>query len=183
MLSKEKENNLSKFVSYVLRHNPDEVGIKLDEQGWTNVDVLIKNSQSKHAFNLEDLKQVVSNNSKQRFVFSEDGQNIRAQQGHSVEVDLKLVNVKPPKELYHGTATRFLSFIKEEGLKPMNRHDVHLSFNQDVAEKVGERHGKVIVLVIDTEKMYQDGFDFQCTANNVWLTKTVPVNYIKNIND
>lgn len=181
MLSKEKENQLSKYVSYILRHNPDEIGVQLDEQGWTNVQLFIEKSQSKYNFNLDDLKQVVRNNNKKRFEFSEDEKKIRAQQGHSVEVDLKLPNVEPPKELYHGTATRFLESIKKEGLKPMSRHDVHLSFNKTTAEKVGERHGKVIVLIIDTEKMYQEGFNFQCTANNVWLTQSVPTKYIKNI--
>ena len=168
-------------MSYILRHNPEEIGIKLDEQGWTNVIEFIQKSQSKYVFNLEDLKQVVENNNKKRFEFSQDGQKIRAQQGHTVEIDLKLPNVEPPKELYHGTATRFLESIKKEGLKPMSRHDVHLSFNKTTAEKVGERHGKVIVLIIDTEKMYKEGFDFQCTANNVWLTKEVPIKYIKNL--
>lgn len=181
MLTKEQETNLSKFVSYILRHNPDEIGVSLNEQGWTNIEEFIKKSQSKYKFDLDDLKQVVANNNKKRFEISGDGQSIRAQQGHSVEVDLKLPDVKPPKELYHGTATRFLDNIKKEGLKPMSRHDVHLSYNQKTAEKVGQRHGKVIVLVIDTEKMFEDGFAFQCTANNVWLTKFVPVQYIKNI--
>lgn len=181
MLSKEQENNLSKYVSYILRHNPDEIGIVLDAQGWTSVSDFINKSQSKQIFNLEDLNQVVKNNNKKRFEFSEDGQKIRAQQGHSVEVDLKLPNVEPPKELYHGTATRFLESIRKEGLKPMSRHDVHLSFNKVTAEKVGERHGKVIVLIIDTEKMHKDGFQFQCTSNNVWLTKLIPTQYIKNL--
>lgn len=181
MLSKEKENNLSKYVSYILRHNPDEIGVILDEQGWTSVVEFIEKSQSKYKFDLEDLKQVVKNNNKKRFEFSEDGKKIRARQGHSVEVDLQLPNVQPPKELYHGTASRFLNSIKKEGLKPMSRHDVHLSFNKTTAEKVGERHGKVVVLIIDTESMYKDGFQFQCTANNVWLTKAVPTKYIKNI--
>lgn len=183
MLSKEEESNLSKFVSYVLRHNPDEIGIVLDNQGWTNLDIFMSKSQSKYTFYLDDLKQVVTKNNKKRFEFSEDGQKIRAQQGHTVEIDLKLPSVKPPHELYHGTATRFLSSIKTEGLKPMSRHDVHLSFSTKTAEKVGERHGKVKVLIIDTDKMYEDGFIFNCTANNVWLTKSIPVKYIKNIND
>lgn len=181
MLTKDQETNLSKFVSYILRHNPDEIGISLNEQGWTNVEEFISKAQKKYKFTLEDLKQVVANNSKKRFQFSYDEQNIRAQQGHTVEVDLKLPDVKPPRELFHGTATRFLESIKTEGLKPMSRHDVHLSFNEKTAQKVGERHGKVIVLVIDTEKMFEDGFAFQCTANNVWLTKSVPTKYIKNL--
>lgn len=181
MLTKEREKEISMFVSYVLRHKPDEIGVKLNEQGWTNVVNLIEKSKDKCHFNLEDLKEVVKNNSKKRFEFSEDGSMIRARQGHSVEIDLKLHNVEPPKELYHGTATRFLDGIKKEGLKPMTRHDVHLSFNKDTATKVGERHGKVIVLVIDAEKMHKDGFNFQCTTNNVWLTKSVPTKYIKNL--
>lgn len=179
MLTKDQETNLSKFVSYILRHNPDEIGIKLNEQGWTSIEEFINKSQIKYKFNLEDLKQVVANNSKKRFELSEDGQSIRAQQGHSVVVDLKLPDVKPPKELYHGTATRFLDSIRKDGLKPMSRHDVHLSFNYKTAKKVGERHGKVIVLIIDAEKMFEDGFTFQCTANNVWLTKSVPIKYIQ----
>ena len=183
MLSKESETNLSKFVSYILRHNPEEIDIKLDINGWVYVEEFINKSQTKFKFTFEDLKQVVNNNNKKRFVFSDDYKKIKAQQGHSVKVDLDLPFVQPPKELYHGTTTRFIDSIKVEGLKPMNRHDVHLSFNKEIAKKVGERHGKVLVLIVDSDQMYKDGYGFQCTANNVWLTKSVPTKYLKNLKD
>lgn len=179
MLSKEKEEDLSKYLSYILRHNPDKINLVLDCEGWASIDDLITKSKKKYCFTIEDLIQVVKNNNKQRFVFSEDRRKIKAQQGHSIKVDLNLSNVMPPKELYHGTATKFLKSIQKDGLKPMRRHDVHLSVDKNTAYNVGQRHGKVCILVIDAGKMSADGFVFQCTGNNVWLTQSVPVKYFK----
>lgn len=181
MLNKAKEDSLSKFLSYVLRHAPEEISIELDKNGWVSTAELIEKSKEKNDFSINDLKQVVQNNAKQRFAFSEDFSMIRANQGHSVNVDLNLAFVEPPEILYHGTATRFLESIQKEGLKAMDRHDVHLSFNEKTASSVGERHGKVFVLNVLAKKMYQDGYKFQCTKNNVWLTKEVPAKYLLNI--
>lgn len=179
MLSREKEEKISKFLSYVLRHCPEDIGLVLDENGWANVYELIQKSKSKYILTNDIIEFVVKNNKKQRFALSEDKKQIRANQGHSVEVKLNLESVEPPEVLYHGTATRFLDAIMTEGLKAMDRHDVHLSFDRSVAITVGERHGKVIVLEILAKQMHDDGYTFQCSANNVWLTKEVPVKYIR----
>lgn len=179
-MHKKEEVQLSKFLSFILRHQPEEIGLTLDVNGWANIDELILNSNKHHGlvFSKEDLAFVVKNNSKQRFVLSEDHTKIRANQGHSVQVELDLEDTKPPEYLYHGTANQFLEIILKEGLKPMKRHDVHLSFNESVAITVGKRHGEPIVLKIKAQKMYEDGLKFQCTPNNVWLTKYIDPQYI-----
>lgn len=179
MLSREKEEKISKFLSYVLRHCPEDIGLELDENGWTSVHELIQKAKSKHVLTTEMIEFVVKNNKKQRFALSEDKKQIRANQGHTVEVNLGLEFVEPPEVLFHGTATRFLDSIMAEGLKAMSRHDVHLSFDRSVAITVGERHGKVVVLEILAKQMHEDGYKFQCSNNNVWLTKEVPVKYIR----
>jgi putative RNA 2'-phosphotransferase len=179
MLSREKEEKISKFLSFVLRHKPEEIGIELDDSGWVDVKVLLEKTPINYGLTLDNLKQVVENNKKQRFALSDDKKRIRANQGHSVEVALDLPFVEPPEILYHGTATRFLDSILNEGLKPMNRHDVHLSFDEKVASTVGMRHGKLVILEILAGDMFKAGFQFQCSKNNVWLTKEVPVKYIR----
>lgn len=178
MLSSKQEEKISKYLSYVLRHKPEEIGLVLDSAGWTSIKDLI-NKTNEHVLTPDIIYQVVKNNAKQRFALSEDKKSIRANQGHTVEVELDLPFVEPPEILYHGTATRFVDSIIEQGLKAMDRHDVHLSFNRSVATKVGERHGKVIVLEVLAKQMYDDGFKFQCSHNNVWLTKEVPIKYVK----
>lgn len=179
MLSREKEEKISKFLSYVLRHCPEDIGLELDENGWVSVHELIEKAKSKHILTKDVIEFVVKNNKKQRFALSEDKRQIRANQGHTVEVNLDLAFVEPPEVLFHGTATRFLDSILAQGLKAMSRHDVHLSLNRAVATQVGERHGKVIVLEILAKQMYEDGYKFQCSTNNVWLTKEVPAKYIR----
>jgi putative RNA 2'-phosphotransferase len=180
-VNKKEEVHLSKFLSFVLRHQPDEIKLVLDINGWANVNELISKAKEHQnlVFTVEDVATVVVNNSKQRFMLSEDKTRIKANQGHSVQVELDLVDTQPPQYLYHGTAKQFIPSILKEGLKAMQRHDVHLSFNTDVAVTVGKRHGEPVVLRINAQKMHQDGLTFQCTVNNVWLTKYIDPKYIE----
>ena len=172
--------SISKYLSRHLRHKPHEIDLTIDKNGWANIDELIEKSREHkgRVLTLEMIIDVVKNNDKQRFKISDDGKKIRANQGHSFQVDLELESVTPPDILYHGTAKRFLSKIIETGLLPMSRQHVHLSETEDTAIKVGQRHGKPIVLTIDSGKMSKDGIDFYLSENNVWLTETVPIEYI-----
>lgn len=164
---------VSKFLSQHLRHDPDAIGIELDEHGWVEVDALLKAAE-KHGYPItrEELDEVVAGNDKQRFAVR-DGQ-IRANQGHTVDIDLDLVPIEPPPMLYHGTADRFLDGIREEGIKSMDRHDVHLSPDRETAEKVGSRRGEPVVLEIDAAAMADRGHRFYRAENGVWLTEHVP---------
>lgn len=179
ILGKDKEEKVSKFLSWVLRHEPDAINLQLDENGWVSVQELIKKSNSHFVLTPNQIEQVVKNNKKQRFALSEDKKNIRANQGHSINVDLALEFVEPPEILYHGTATRFLESINVEGLKAMDRHAVHLSSNKNTAHDVGSRHGKVVILKVKAKEMHDAGHKFQCSKNGVWLTNTVPVQYLE----
>jgi putative RNA 2'-phosphotransferase len=174
-----KTVKISKFLSLVLRHKPEEIGIQLDAAGWVPVAEFLRACQA-HGFSIkrEELEEVVRTNDKQRFAFSEDGLMIRASQGHSVEVKLDYQPLMPPEILYHGTATRFLDSIKEQGLIKGKRHHVHLSGDEATAIKVGARHGKAVVLVIQSLQMHKDGFIFYQSENGVWLTEKVPANYL-----
>jgi putative RNA 2'-phosphotransferase len=179
MLSEKERNNISKFLSLVLRHKPDELGIKLDIEGWTNVDILLSTMQEKGInIDFESLSYLVDTNNKRRFAFSEDLTKIRANQGHSVEVNLNYEPTIPPEILFHGTASRFLESIKEIGLNKQSRLHVHLSSNEETALKVGQRHGKPIILKIKAIEMYNNGFIFYLSENNVWLTNDIPLKYI-----
>jgi putative RNA 2'-phosphotransferase len=170
---------LSKFLSFVLRHDPGTIGLRLDAQGWARIDELIrKASAAGRKFRREDLLDVVATNDKKRFSLSEDGLRIRAAQGHSVAVDLGLPPREPPQVLYHGTATRFLDAIWLEGLKPQARQQVHLSTDAATALRVGQRHGKPIVLQIDAHVMHAHGFKFYFADNGVWLTDSVPREFL-----
>ena len=169
----------SKFLSLVLRHSPQTIGLKLDSAGWAQTqDLLACLARSGRRMSLQDLQAVVADNSKQRFAFNEDGSRIRANQGHSVPVKLELTPRKPPAELYHGTATRFLDAIFRQGLTRQNRHHVHLSASTEVASSVGRRHGKLAMLRVDAARMAADGHVFYCSDNGVWLTDAVPVTYL-----
>ena len=171
---------LSKFLALVLRHKPEKANLTLDEEGWCHVDELINNTKNtRNEFTMALLEQIVSTDDKNRYSFNEDKTKIRANQGHSVQVDLKLEPIDPPPILYHGTATRFLDSIMTEGLKPMNRLQVHLSAKYETAVSVGKRHGKVAVLDVDSTQMHADGILFYCSQNGVWLTDTVPPQYLK----
>lgn len=170
---------LSKFLSLVLRHKPETVGLVLDEHGWVDVNALLDAlNTSGTTVDRNLLQHVVDTSDKKRFAFSDDGQRIRANQGHSLAVDLALTPVQPPDILYHGTASRFLASIRERGLLRGQRHHVHLSRDRETAQAVGARHGKPSILRINTQKMYNDGHLFYCSANGVWLTEHVPVHYI-----
>lgn len=170
---------LSKFLSLVLRHKPETIGLTLDEKGWAEVDTLINLAKKKGIkINKLILEEVVANNDKKRFSFNEDKTKIRANQGHSITVDLALKPKQPPEYLFHGTATRFIDSIATKGLLKQQRNHVHLSADKATAIKVGQRHGKVVVLKIQAQKMYDAGFTFFLSNNQVWLTDSVPVKYI-----
>ena len=171
--------NASKFMSLLLRHKPDTIGLELDECGWANINELIDLSSSNgKQLDKALIERVVSENDKQRFSISEDGCFVRANQGHSFEVNLNLEVQQPPEILFHGTASRFINSIKEQGLVKMNRQHVHLSALEATAVSVGKRHGKPVVLKVEADKMQHDGHVFYLSKNGVWLTDEVPVKYI-----
>lgn len=170
----------SKFLSLVLRHEPAQIGLELDAQGWANINELLCRATAKGVvISAEAIYEIVETNEKQRFSISEDGLRIRANQGHSLDVDLKLAPVEPPEELFHGTALRFLAAIREGGLKKMARQHVHLSGDEATAAKVGQRHGRPIVLVVESGRMHREGHFFFVSANHVWLTEHVPPPYLR----
>jgi putative RNA 2'-phosphotransferase len=170
---------LSKFLSLVLRHKPETIGLFLDSQGWARVDELLTKARAAGVPLTEELlREVVEQNDKQRFALSDDGTRIRANQGHSINIDLGLEPLTPPQFLYHGTATRFLDLIKHQGLIAGNRQYVHLSLDEQTAVKVGQRHGRPVVLIIQAATMNEEGLKFYRSANGVWLTERVPVEYL-----
>jgi putative RNA 2'-phosphotransferase len=176
------KNNLhkiSKFLSLILRHQPQLINLTLDPQGWAEVNELMEKSKTKgQVFDLELLKEVVRTNDKQRFSFNDDFSKIRANQGHSINIDLGLEAVVPPNYLFHGTASRFVNNIRKEGLLKRSRQHVHLSVDVETATKVGSRHGVPVILKIESEKMHQEGFNFYLSKNGVWLVEEVPVEFI-----
>lgn len=168
---------LSKLLSLVLRHNPDTIGITLDKNGWTDVEKLL--NRLGRSTTMDDLRNVVKNDNKKRFTFNEDETKIRANQGHSVEVDLELEELEPPDVLYHGTASRFIDNIKKIGIQKRNRQYVHLSADARVAATVGIRHGEPVIIHIDAKKMFDYGHKFYKSKNGVWLTDMVDPQYFK----
>jgi putative RNA 2'-phosphotransferase len=175
------KNNLtkvSKFLSLILRHKPDIIGLTLNTEGWVSISELISKAQPKMPLTKELVEQVVSTSDKQRFKISDDGLMIRASQGHSIKIDLKLLPKDPPAILYHGTATRFIDSIKQEGLKAEQRYYVHLSTDIATATTVGKRYGKVVILEINAEAMHKKGYKFFLSDNNVWLTEHVPPQFL-----
>ena len=173
-------DSLSRFLSYVLRHAPDSIGMTLDPQGWVAVDELLaKAAAAGKKLTRESLAAIVAENDKQRFKFSDDGLRIRANQGHSVEVDLHLPPRVPPERLFHGTATRFLESIRAQGLRPGSRQEVHLSADRETAVAVGGRHGKPVVLGVRSAAMHAAGHVFTCSDNGVWLTAAVPPEFLE----
>ncbi|HWB09774.1 MAG TPA: RNA 2'-phosphotransferase [Pirellulales bacterium] len=171
---------VSKFLSKHLRHEPETLGLTLEPGGWVPVAHLLAGA-SRIGFSItaEELNWVVAESDKHRFSFDETGLKIRANQGHSTEVDLQLQEADPPEQLFHGTVARFLDAIRIEGLKKMNRHDVHLSRDVETATRVGQRRGRPVVLVIDSARMAADGHKFRLSTNGVWLTDHVPPRYIR----
>jgi putative RNA 2'-phosphotransferase len=170
----------SKFLSLILRHEPERVGLQLGEAGWVQVNDLLA-AVNHHGTPLTrgQLDHIVATSDKKRFAFSDDGQRMRASQGHSIEIDLQYPSQQPPEILYHGTATRFLEGIRQHGLQKMARHDVHLSAETKVTRQVGGRHGKPVLLKIRAGEMHRAGFIFRCSANNVWLVDHVPPQFIE----
>ena len=173
------EVSKSKFLSLVLRHKPEEIGLVLDQNGWASIDELIvlANARGTH-LSRPLIESIVANSDKQRFAISADGLKIRANQGHSVEIALGLSPQTPPERLYHGTATRFLDSIRGSGLHAGSRQHVHLSQDLATAEKVGSRHGKPVVLTVESGQMARDGHHFYLSDNGVWLTEAVPAKYL-----
>lgn len=170
-----------RFISKILRHKPEIIGITLDEHGWANVDELIAGVNRTLPMDMETLEEIVRTNNKQRYSFNEDKTLIRANQGHSVPVDVELTQAEPPEILYHGTAERFTAAIDAEGLRPMSRLYVHLSKDAETAANVGSRHGKPVVYEVLAGEMHRRGVIFFLSANGVWLTKEVPEEFLRRI--
>lgn len=170
---------LSKFLSLVLRHRPDEIGIELDPAGWVDVNELL-DACRRHGrrISLDALREVVATSPKRRFAFSDNGLRIRASQGHSVNVDLGYQSAQPPELLYHGTVAGSLDAIREKGLLKMDRHHVHLSPDPETASAVGQRRGRPVILRIRAREMATAGYEFFLSANGVWLTDRVPPEYL-----
>ena len=175
-MNKNNIKKTSKFLSLILRHKPETIGLKLDENGWADIDELIEKSKNLK-LTKELIDEVVEQNDKQRFIV--EGNRIRANQGHSIVVDLELKAVTPPDVLYHGTATRFLESIMQTGLNKQKRQHVHLSKNIETATSVGLRHGKVVILEVDAKQMFDEGYEFYLSLNGVWLTDVVPKKFLK----
>jgi len=174
-MDERKRKKTSKFLSLLLRHHPEEAGLTLDEHGWAEVDLLLKNV----GLRLEELEEIVAADEKQRYSFSEDRTLIRANQGHSVPVDLELEPREPPEFLYHGTVGQFLGSIRKEGLQRRSRQYVHLSLDVETAVKVGRRRGKPVILQVAAGRMFRDGYVFFLSVNGVWLTEEVPPQYLR----
>lgn len=175
-----RRTRISKFVSKVLRHAPESVGLVLEPGGWVSVDDLLRGlANAGTRVSREELETVVRLCEKQRFAFSDDGFKIRANQGHSTEVEMDFEPTEPPSELFHGTAAATLPIILRDGLLKMARHHVHLSVDTETATKVGQRHGKPVVLTVDAARMRADGHVFYRSANGVWLVEHVPPQYLR----
>jgi putative RNA 2'-phosphotransferase len=170
---------LSRFISLILRHKPEEIGITLDDFGWAKVEDLINGiSKSGRTIDMNILEEIVRTDNKQRYSFNENKTKIRANQGHSIPVKVELKELEPPNTLYHGTARKSLEGIKYQGIKSMSRLYVHLSKDFETAKQVGSRHGEAVILVVDAYRMYKNGIKFYLSENGVWLTEYVDPKYI-----
>ena len=169
----------SKFISLILRHKPEVIGIALDEHGWADVDELIRGVSRTHNLDRALLEEIVRTDEKGRYSFNENGTKIRANQGHSIAVDVQLKEEVPPEILWHGSAEKYESSIDLEGLKPQTRLYVHLSSDEETAKKVGSRHGKPVIYQVKSGQMYRDGYVFYLSENHIWLTKQVPASYLE----
>jgi putative RNA 2'-phosphotransferase len=171
---------ISKFLSKHLRHEPEALGLALEPGGWITVDSLLDGCRSRGmSLTLDDLRSIVATSDKQRFAFDETGTRIRANQGHSVDVDLQLAPIAPPPALYHGTAERHVPAILRDGLRKMARHHVHLSVDVETATRVGSRHGRAVALLVDAASMAAAGHVFYRSENGVWLTDHVPPAFLR----
>lgn len=169
----------SKYISLILRHKPETIGISLDEHGWANVKDLIKGVNKTHELDMKMLEEIVETDDKQRYSFNEDKTKIRANQGHSIDVDVELEEAVPPEMLWHGTGVKYMRNIDVEGLISKSRLYVHLSANPNTAMEVGKRHGAPMIYCIDALRMHNDGYKFYKSKNGVWLTKHVPTEYFR----
>ena len=176
-----KQNkHIGKLMSLALRHQPDVLQLELDKQGWVHVTDLLKGLNRKGIrIDRARLNEIVETNDKKRYAFSEDGLKIRANQGHSIKVELNLIKQEPPYTLYHGTVGKFMQNINEKGLLKMSRQHVHLSATKDTATAVGSRRGRPVILKINAKEMHENGFDFYCSENGVWLTEHVPPEFFE----
>lgn len=174
---------LSRYMCLILRHHPEVIGITLDEHGWADVEELIAGIAEKKNknFNREMLEEIVRTDDKQRYAFSEDRTKIRANQGHSIPVDVELEKKEPPEILYHGTGEKYVESIDATGLISKNRLYVHLSGDVETAENVGKRHGAPVIYRVHSGRMHRDGYEFFLSRNGVWLTKRVPVEYLEKV--
>ena len=171
----------SRFISFILRHKPEVIGITPDEHGWADVDDMIAgiNQSGKYKIDRDMLDEIVRTDEKQRYSYNENHTLIRANQGHSIPVDVELEKVEPPEFLYHGTGEKFTASIDKQGLIPKSRLYVHLSPDEETAVKVGRRHGKPVIYLVRAGNMKRDGYAFYRSVNGVWLTKEVPVKYLR----
>lgn len=171
--------NTSRYLSLILRHKPEVIGVTLDEHGWADVEEIIEGINRTQPFDMELLEEIVRTDNKQRYSFNEDKTKIRANQGHSVPVDVELEEVMPPEILWHGTGEKYVESIEKMGLIPKSRLYVHLSSDEETAVKVGSRHGKPVVYQVEAGLMAKEGYVFYRSVNGVWLTKEVPVRFLK----
>ena len=174
-MSNKNLTRISKYLSLILRHKPEVAGIELDKHGWAKVDEILVALK----IDMNTLEEIVRTDEKMRYSFNDTKNLIRANQGHSIDVDVELDEGIPTHKLYHGTISKSLESIMKEGLSKQSRKYVHLSVDIDTAVKVGSRRGKPVILEIDAERMHADGYKFFVSKNNVWLTDSVPVEYIK----
>lgn len=179
-MNEAEKKKISQFLSLVLRHQPEAIHLKLDENGWADIEELREKSAGNTIyFTLEELNEIVQTSNKKRFAFNIDKTKIRANQGHSIDIDLALKPQQPPGVLYHGTAENNLSSILETGIEKRSRQHVHLSVDKKTATQVGMRHGKPVILVIRAGRMFEDGIKFYLSENGVWLTDFVDAKYIE----
>ena len=176
------KTSLSKYIALILRHKPETIGITLDENGWASVSELLSGiNASGNKIDMQTLEEIVAEDEKQRYSFNADKTKIRANQGHSINVDVELKKAEPPEILFHGTGEKFVPSIKSEGLKPKSRLYVHLSKDRETAVKVGSRHGKPVVFEVNSSEMSRNGYEFFLSENGVWLTKIVPAEYLREL--
>ncbi len=179
-MDEKRKTNISKFLSLILRHKPETINLKLNENGWANVtELLEKSRRNGNVFTREELETVVETNDKRRFTFDDKGENIRASQGHSIKVEIGFEEKMPPETLYHGTAEKNVESILKNGLQKIRRHHVHLSADEETARAVGIRYGKPVIFKIDTKKMLEANFRFYISANGVWLVESVSPEFLE----
>lgn len=170
---------VSRYISLILRHKPETIGISLDKHGWANVNELIKGVSKTYPISIDILNEIVETDEKQRYSFNVDHTLIRANQGHSIKVDLELEEAEPPEYLYHGTATKYVDSIWKEGLISKSRLHVHLSGDEETARAVGERHGAPVIFRVLSGNMHRLGYKFYKSKNGVWLVDMVPVRFLE----